>query len=252
MKLGAQLFSLRGQMQTEEDIRRGLARLSEMGYSCVQVSGIASIPAEHLREISHSSGLPVVCTHNPIGRILEETDELIREHKIIGCPVIGLGCMPPEYRENEEGFLRFIDDLKKPVAKILDSGLHFAYHNHHFELEKRQKDGTPLYDLLLSHCPDWQFILDVYWTAYAGFDPLSYIARLAPERLPNLHIKDMAGDEKRSICACGRGITDLRAIVETCRAHGVKHLLVEQDNATDAPDPFGEMACSLQTLKALL
>jgi len=252
MKLGAQLFSLRAQMQTEEEIRQGFARLSEMGYECVQVSGIGRIAPEHLREISLASGLPVVCTHNPYQRIVEETDALISEHRIIGCPVIGLGCMPPEYRENEEGFLRFISELEKPVAKILDSGLHFAYHNHNFELEAHRPDGTPLYDLLLEKCPDWQFILDVYWTAYAGYDPLSYIARLGADRLPNIHIKDMAQDEKRSICACGRGRSDLAAIVSACRTSGVSNLLVEQDNATDAADPFGEMAFSLQTLRGLL
>lgn len=252
MKLGAQLFSLRAQMQTEEDIRRGFVRLSEMGYDCVQVSGIGAIPAEHLRDISLATGLPVVCTHVPFARILEETDDLIREHKIFGSPVIGLGCMPPEYRENEEGFRRFIRDLERPVAKILDSGLRFAYHNHNFELEKHQKNGAPLFDILFSDRPDWQFILDVYWTAYAGSDPLSYIAQIGADRLPNIHIKDMAGDGQRSICACGRGVTDLAAIVEACRKNGVKNLLVEQDNATAAADPFGEMAYSLQTLRPLV
>ena len=40
MKLGAQLYTLRKQMKTPDEIERGLERIAKMGYSCVQVSGI--------------------------------------------------------------------------------------------------------------------------------------------------------------------------------------------------------------------
>ena len=128
MKLGAQLYSVRNHLQNEEDLKMTFRRIKEIGYENVQLSGAAPFSAEVIRATSLESGLPIVCTHTPFARILEETDQVISEHKLFQCPVIGLGAMPREYQGTREALDAFLKTLEAPVQRILDAGLHFAYH----------------------------------------------------------------------------------------------------------------------------
>ena len=71
MKFGLNLYSLRKQIATREDFYSTLCRLKEMGYYYVQYSG-APFDGEMIREVSHKAGVPVVLTHVPLARMLEE------------------------------------------------------------------------------------------------------------------------------------------------------------------------------------
>ena len=62
----------------------------------------------------------------------------------------------------------------------------------------------------------------------------------------------MAADEKRSICACGAGTLNFAALAEVWRSLGVRNVLVEQDNAVDAPDPFVPMRESFLHLRPMV
>lgn len=251
MKLGAQLYTLRPFTQNEADLRMTFAKLHTMGYENVQLSGAAYFPPEVLKEVSEENSLPIVCTHTPFARIKDETERVIEEHKIFGCPVIGLGAMPAEYHGSLEGLKAFLKDMEAPVQKILDAGLNFAYHNHAFEF-KPFADGGNAFDPMLELLPHWQFIMDTYWIEFAGRSATDYIRKIGGKRLPNIHFKDMAKDEARSICACGNGVLDFGRIYEVCLEVGVKNVLVEQDNAPDAPDPFEEMAISYRHLSPIV
>lgn len=251
MKLCAQLYSVREAAQTPEGIRDTFHKIKAIGYEAVQVSGLGKIDAGELRDISEETGLPITCTHSPFDRILHDTDALIAEHKIYHCPVIGLGSMPNEYKGSEEALKRLFTDLEKPVGTILDAGLHFAYHNHNFEFAALPEGGNA-FDRMLEACPDWHFILDTYWVEYAGYSAVDYIRKVGGKRLPNIHYKDMARDEKRSICACGDGILDFSAITAVCREIGVQNALVEQDNAASFPDMFEQMERSFRALRPIV
>ena len=72
------------------------------------------------------------------------------------------------------------------------------------------------------------------------------------KRLQNVHFKDMADNEKKSICACGRGVLDFSAIAALCKQEGVVNVLVEQDNAPDAADALDEMKFSYEHLRPIL
>lgn len=251
MKLGAQLYSIRTFLKTEEDLKNSFAKIKKIGYENVQLSGAAPMPAEYLREVSAETGLAIVCTHSPFERITGDTEALIAEHRIFGCPVIGLGSMPKEYRGTREGYETFLRQLETPVKKILDAGLHFAYHNHSFEFDPLD-DGSIIYDEMLERLQNWQFIMDTYWVEFAGRSAVEYIGKIGGKRLPNIHFKDMAKDEKRSICPCGSGVLDFQAIFEKCREVGVQNALVEQDNAVQTEDPFAEMEKSFGHLRKIV
>ncbi len=252
MKLGAQLFSLRDFLKTPDELKNTFLKVRDIGYDCVQLSGNAAMSADDILAAVEASGLPIVCTHSPFDRIVNDTDALIADHKHFGCSVIGLGAMPKEYQGSLEGANSFLSVLSVPVKKILDSGLRFAYHNHDFEFKPLSDSDIILYDMMLDTLPDWQFIGDTYWFRKADRSPIEYMKKIGGERLLNIHYKDMANDDEGSICACGRGLLDFSEITEVCRELGVKNVLVEQDNAVKLPDPFGEMAFSYGHLKSIV
>ncbi len=252
MRLGAQLFSVRNLTQKPEDFKSTLAKIREIGYENVQLSGAGPIDVAFIAEVSKEFDLPIVCTHVPFNRIVEDTDALIAEHKVLSCPVIGLGAMPKEYRQTREALNSFLAIIAEPVKKIKAAGLNFAYHNHAFEFDAfTDCEGANAYDIMLEEC-EWQFIMDTYWVEYAGKSAVDYIEKIGGARLTNIHFKDMAKDEKRSICACGDGQLDFKKIFNTCEKIGVLNVLVEQDNAPDFPDAIEQMAKSFKYLRPII
>ena len=249
MKLGAQFFSIRTKTTTPEDLKASFKAMKEVGYENAQMSAICKMDPYVLKSYVDEYDLPVVCTHSPFDRIIGDTEALIEEHKIYGCPVIGLGAMGGEYRGSLEGMKKFISDMEAPIKKIRDAGLYFSYHNHAFEFEKI--DGVLLYDYMIENCPEMTFILDTYWVKFGGYDYLDYIKRLGKERITNVHFKDMKSEPKGPICACGEGVIDFKPVIELCDSIGIESALVEQDNAPDSGDPVGQMRISHDNLRPL-
>lgn len=249
MKLGAQFYSIRDNTTTPTDLKNAFKVMKETGYDIAQMSAICKIEPELLNSYSEEFALPIVCTHSPFDRIVNDTDALIKEHKIYRCPTIGLGAMGDEYRKDAEGLFAFIKAIREPIKKIRDAGLRFAYHNHAFEFEKI--DGKLKYDILIDELPDMDFIIDTYWVKYAGYDYLEYIKRLGAERIKNVHFKDMLTEPQGDICHCGKGVIDFAPVITLCDSLGIENALVEQDNAPDTKDSFGQMKLSYDNLKTL-
>lgn len=249
MKLGAQFFTLRNKATTPEGLESCFAAMKEIGYEVAQMSAICKIEPERLKEMSDKYALPITCTHSPIDRILGDTDALIREHIIYGCPVIGLGGMPNAYRTSVDAVRTFIRDMSEPMKKIEAAGLRFAYHNHAFEFNTF--GDADLYDILIEEAPTMNFILDTYWVTYAGRDVAKYVKLFGKERMTNVHFKDMKEAPKGPICPCGEGVIDFKPIIELCDSLGIPNALVEQDNAPDLGDEFAQMATSFKNLKPL-
>lgn len=245
MKLGAQFYSIRDNTTTPEDLGRSFEKIKAIGYKITQMSAICDISAELLRSFSEGSSLPITCTHSPYDRIINDTKKLIEEHKIYGCPTIGIGYMPNEF--HGEGIYKFIESLRKPLKEIKEAGLNLAYHNHAFEFEK--VDGKIIYDILIDELPELDFIIDTYWVKYAGYDTLEYIKKIGARRIKNVHLKDMKTEPKGEICPCGSGIIDFAPIVRLCDELGIENALVEQDNAPDSGDSIAQMKISYENIK---
>jgi sugar phosphate isomerase/epimerase len=247
MKLGAQFYSIRDNTTNPEDLRLAFERIKNIGYEIVQMSAICDIDPLLLKSYSDEFSLPITCTHSPFDRIINDTDALIYEHKIYGCPTIGLGYMPTEYHGN--GIYDFVEVLREPIRKIKAAGLDFAYHNHAFEFES--VDGKLIYDILIDELPELNFIIDTYWIKYAGYDFIEYVKRIGADRIKNVHFKDMKSEPQGEICPCGEGIIDFAPLIKLCNEMGIKNALVEQDNAPDSGDSIGEMKKSYENLKPL-
>lgn len=248
MELGAQLYTVRNFIQTEEDFRRTINKIADIGYRYVQISGAGKgISPEKMRDICDSRSIKIVLTHNDVNRILYDTKELIREHDILGCPYIGLGGMPEKYR-GADWVSYFYEDFKEPLREIAASGKLFMYHNHNFEFEK-QEGKTLMERLLEFFSPEEMGItLDTYWVQAAGGDVIQWIKKLK-DRLPCVHLKDMAVVGGTAVMApVMEGNLNFPGILEALQETNCRYLLVEQD--TCQTSPFDCLKQSYDNLKS--
>ena len=248
MLVGAQLYTIRAHMQTPADFAHSLSLIAQMGHKSVQLSGQGPFPAQFMRDALDENGLSCVLTHIAPERLLNDADELIRAHQILGCKYIGLGSMPERYR-SPYWYPRFKVDFLPTMQKFRDAGMLFMYHNHHFEFE-RWGDKLILERMMDDFAPDEMgFTFDTYWAQAGGGDPIKWI-NLLKGRLPVVHLKDMGVTNGQSVMApIGEGNLDFPAILKAFEAAGSQYALVEQDICVGSP--FDCLQRSLDYLKSL-
>jgi sugar phosphate isomerase/epimerase len=248
MKIGLQLYTMRNHTRTEEDAMETIRRISAMGYRAIQVQpDCCALSLEKTARFAGDLGMEVCATHVGYDWILQQTGEVIRVHREIGCNVIGIGEMPKRFWGSAEGFSSFAAGCGKAAREIRESGLHLVYHNHHFEFLKY--GGKLGMDILLDGFdPAMDFELDTYWVQAGGADPMMWIRKLAG-RLPVVHLKDMALNEKWApvFAPVGEGNLNWRGILDACHESGVSWGVVEQDLC--AGSEFDSVSASLAFLR---
>ena len=255
MEFGLNLFSIRSLIGTEEKFLDTAKKLKDMGYSFIQFSG-CPYNADMISRVSTQSGLPVVLTHVPMDRILNDTDALMEEHLKFGCRNIGLGMMDLKIITNETVCKETVEKLDRAAERMERNGFKFFYHNHHFEFYKH--NGQTVFDYMIDNAKHISFTLDTYWVQYGGYDLLSLIQRL-DGRIDCVHLKDYRIEaivkENESIelvprfAPVGDGNLDFKSIIPKMKQSGAKYFLVEQDNASDMAAPLSQVERSIKYLK---
>jgi sugar phosphate isomerase/epimerase len=244
VKLAAQLYNCRDYTKTPAGIEATLQRIKAIGYEVIQISGFGPCEPDLLAGMVRDAGLEVCLTHSPWARISDavELKKLIAEHKLLGCPYIGLGARPGDAFPNSwEGWTRFIKQAAEAARQIQAEGLGFSYHNHDFEFEKFR--GVPAIDRLIDECPGLLFTLDVFWVQAGGGSPAAYIKKLEG-RIKVVHLKDYRVVKGvRQMAEIGQGVLDWDELVPLCKSTGIRYAAVEQD--TDwLVDPFESLSMS--------
>lgn len=250
MEAGLNLFSIRSMIKTEQEFYATALALKDAGYSYLQFSG-APFNAEVVGRVSKESGLPIVLTHMPLDRILNDTERLCEEHLAIGCRYIGLGAMDKTLVKNESECKKFIERLDKVAEKIESHGCKFFYHHHHFEFY-RFGDGETVMEYIRKNTAHVNFTLDTYWLQYGGMDILSYIENFNG-RIGCAHLKDYRINDSflPEFAPVGDGVLNFPALIKKMKSLGTEFFLVEQDDAVNRPDPMGEVTRSINYLKGI-
>ena len=251
-QIGAQMYSVRNHCQNADDMRTTLKILKTMGYNTCQLSGHSrDISAVQIRDMLEETGMTCACTHISFQQMEEDTDAVVRDHRLWNCAYPGIGGLPVEFR-TPEGYVEFAKRASKVAEKLLDNGMHFIYHNHAFEFERFESCGKTGLELLMENCsPAVQFELDLFWVQMGGGNPLDWIEKVRG-RMEVVHFKEMNGSaQNRGVIApIGKGNMNWAAIMKACDDIGVKYAMIEQDNAVEQ----GSLDCmwtSLNTLKKL-
>lgn len=254
MYLGAQVYSIRNQLQTPEGYFSAMVQLKAMGYDTVQHAGAPLGDPYLLRDLTQQAGLRQVCPNIDAKPLLEDVDKVIADLRVLGCDSIMLPYITPDDFVTLSSFQKAWEPLEAPVQKLLDSGIIPAYHNHDFDVAPMSDWDGSFVDWLFENRPGWQFILDVCWAEYAHTDVCGWFRKLG-DRINCVHFKDYTGGmSARHIpvfCACGKGVVDLPKYAEAVKALGIQDVIVEQDNALNYPEPMAQMKQSAAALEAL-
>ncbi len=245
--VGAQLYTLRDFLKTEEEIKETLQKVKDIGYTEVQLSGVGPIEPIALGNILKDVGLSAVVTHMAWDRFQNDLDAVIAEHKTWDCKHTAIGGLPPEYF-CEDGIKTFLDELAPISEKLAAEGMDFSYHNHNHEFI--HYNGRAWLDTLYSEAPAEMLKaeLDLYWVQAGGADPSEWLWRCAG-REPVIHLKDMCivAECEQRFAEIGQGNLNWDAIFSEAEDGGVEHFLVEQDDCYGR-DPFESLAISYKFL----
>ena len=253
MLLGAQLYSVRDKCTDNESIRSTLKALKEFGYESVQVSGF-TYEAERVRAYADEFNLHIGLTHTSPSLVLNNTEEVIKTHKILGVDMVGIGYPDGfvDYNNNNRvDAVGLVSAYTDAVKKIQDSGLHFGYHNH--AMEFYYFDGERAIDYIYENT-NWKLILDTGWAHVAGSDIEKDIAKFA-DRLKYVHLKDFRKEEPEDkslgsrIVSIYKGATPIDEIWVALEKAGCEVAYVEQDTAPNFPDSLIEMKNSIDAIK---
>jgi len=248
-RIAVQLYTLRDFCQTTEALRQSMYKIKEIGYQAVQVSGIGPISHEDVKACADEAGLKICATHVDYARMKADLEGVIRQHELWECKHAGIGGIPEALR-HAAGYVAFAKEASEIGKRLQDRGIHFTYHNHHFEFQKY--NGVTAMELLRaeSDAEAFKFELDTYWVQAGGANPVDWIHKVNG-RMKVVHLKDMAiVDQKQLYAEIGEGNLDFSAIIEACRQIGVEWYVVEQDVCQR--DPFESLAISWNNLNKLL
>ncbi len=243
MQIGAQLYTVYEHTQTLEGFDSALKKVSDMGYRAVQVSGTCAYDADWLKDALERHDLKCVLTHVDPRKILEETEQVVKDHKVFGCSHIGIGGMPGAMRGSVEGYEAFRKTFLPAALKMRDMGAKLLYHNHWFEFDKLE--GKDVIQRILEDFPEdsIDFTLDVGWAAYAEADVCELIDTLSG-RLSRIHLKDYADkpadgsiETPAYLRPIYEGKLDYDAYIPALEKAGCEYALVEQDWCY-TEDPF--------------
>lgn len=247
-QIALQLYTVRD--RTAADFVGTLRELAGIGYRAVEFAGYGGVPAGELRAALDELGMRAMGAHVPYDRFEAEFGRVVAELRALGAEFAIVPWLAEARRGDPEETRRLAARFNEWGERCRAEGLRFGYHNHGFEFEPLPgENGRTMFDVLLAETdPDLVgFELDVYWAAYAGFDPVE-VVRNHGVRLPLLHVKDMGAGEDRADAPFGTGTISWEPLLAASEAAGTRWYIVEQDHPRDA---LADVATSLRNLEAL-
>ena len=240
--VGAQLYTVRESMAA--DPLATLRRVADLGYREVEIAGTFGAKPEAICQQTRALELRVAAVHADWQLLRTDPAAAIAETRALCSDALILAWLPEDQRQTLAQWRDWVEHLNLIADLAEREGVRIAYHAHDFEFA--EIDGIRPIDLLMDELdPRIGFELDTYWLAHAGEDPLRFLQRHA-DRVTHLHLKDMAGDG--SMADVGEGTLPLTQIIIQAQQQGVRHFLVERD---DASDPWASLAASLDSLRAM-
>ena len=234
MKIGAQFYTIRESCKDLNRFAESLARVAEIGYRTVQISGVCPYEPQWLAEQLKKNDLQCVVTHIAKDRLVEDAEAVAKEHSVFGCDRIGLGYYHFDGENLESILADYVAQIKPVAETIAKNGKYFMYHNHDREFQK--VNGK----LILDHIAEvfapeeLGFILDTFWVQAGGADPADWLEKLRG-RVPVIHLKDFAYGKKMAVI--GEGNLNFDRIFAAAEKAGTQYMMVEQDDCY-GEDPF--------------
>ena len=226
MSLGAQLYTVRSRLQSEQEIEQTLKEIKEIGYDSVQLFGSIEL-IENCAKYSLETGLEVVGVLVDMNFCEKYEKELFDICKRYNIADLGISSSSHEYQNPD----KYIERVHSFVQKAKSEGLTFSYHNHGHEFIRLSDGRTAMSHFVEKFDPDLvDFMPDTYWLHDGGYD-VRYFLEETKGRVKILHLKDLKrlAEGGHTYAEIGNGNLCFKEILKTAKNYGIERFVVEQD-----------------------
>lgn len=250
-RIGLQLYTVRDQLQ--QDFEGTIARVAQIGYNDLEFAGYYNRTPQQVRQLLDRYKLTAPSSHIGLDQFRNNLQGTIDSAKVIGHEYLTVPSL--NVRGNDlETWRGIAAEFNRYGAAVKQAGMKFAYHNHNFEYQA-VAGGQTGYDVLLRETDPAlvYFEQDLYWTTFAGRDPIELFNR-APHRFPLWHVKDLTtSNGTKAMAPVGQGTIDWKALFAQAQLSGMEYFFVEHDTAAQYPGgSFASIQASYDYLKQLL
>lgn len=244
-QIAAQLFTLRAYLKSPGGVDRSFAKLREIGFEAVQVSGTDQDPAV-IKKYADANGLTICATHENGVALLTDPDKIIDKLNLYECRHTAFPCPFAEQIIDYDTTLELAKALNDVALRLEKAGKTLSYHNHN--LEFRKINGRRILDIIYENAPDLKAEIDTYWVQMGGCNPVDYIKSM-PGRQPIFHLKEFGVifPNTSIMVPVGSGNLDWPNIIAAAEGAGVEWFIIEQDQCQK--DPFDSLKDSFNYLK---
>lgn len=239
-KYGIQLYTVRNDLL--KDMEGTLGYLSKAGYTQVEAYGFkdektywGNKPAKEIKQSLDANQLTSPSGHYDMkGFIYEgnvdEWKQAVEAATILGNKYMVIPWLDENHR-SPDFYKGLVDKVNTAAELTKAAGMQLAYHNHEFEFDKGPDGITYLESLLSQTDPKMvEFELDLYWTTFAGYNPIDLFHKY-PGRFTMWHLKDRPANAngQKKFVPVGEGVVDFTSIFKKKKLAGLKYAFVEQD-----------------------
>jgi sugar phosphate isomerase/epimerase len=227
--ISLQLYSIKEEAQ--ESFEEALKLTAKCGYTGVEFAGYFGQSADQMKDLLKKYGLKAVSTHVGPDKLRTSLDEEIAYAKALGYNMIVCPWLPCKTGEDTVKDALFLEECARKAAK---EGIVIGYHNHNQEFVKF--NGKYAMDIILENAPSIKFEPDVFWVAFAGVDPVSYITPLEKSgRICAVHAKELAKEGKDNVYI-GEGKIDFKEVAAICPPSKYPWIVEQEEYHSDHED----------------
>ena len=184
-------------------------------------------------------GLTATTGHIGIVALRERFAEIVAASKKLGISQLYMPAVPPEQRDMAgPGWTAIGQELGALSHRMADEGIALGYHNHHWEMIKKDGNLTAL-DLLFAGAEgsklSWE--VDVAWLVRGNVDPKAVMTQYK-HLISAAHVKDLAPEgeclDEDGWADVGHGRLDWKDLWGFCRGLGARWMVLEHDKPNDA------------------
>ena len=262
--LGIQLYTVREEMG--KDPLGTLKQISGIGYQNVEHANYKDrkfygyAPVD-FKKILADLGMTMPSGHTVLGKqhwddtkkdFTDAWKYTVEDAATAGQHYVVSPWLDESIYQTEDSLKHFMDVFNKCGELCKKSGMKFGYHNHHFEFAKKVNDKV-LYDLILDYT-DKNLVaqqLDTGNLFNAGVKAIDIVKKY-PGRFELMHVKDeieaaAGGHEKYESTILGKGIAQVKEVIDLGQAAGTKIFTVEQE----AYQGMSPIACSKEDFEVM-
>lgn len=242
--LGIQIYTVRSLTETAIGADRAVKALKDIGYETLQLAGSLEV-MENCAAAAKKYGVNVIGILTGVPTLKDDFDRIINLARECGCRDIGIsGNAKNEAEANE-----LVKSANELARRINAEGFSFSYHNHSHEYI-RTECGKTVMDILLEGFSGVELMPDTYWLQHGGADVRDFIETHG-EKVKILHVKDMKRTpDGVTFAEVGYGNLNMRGIIKSAKAVGIKDFIVEQDLCDG--DPIESARVSYENLKKFM